>query len=141
MISQITVPGKLEKLLNINQWLDNLAEQGDLSKSSLFAMKLCCEETFMNIVMHSYQSESTLIQDEDKVVNIAIDKSTQDIILLIEDNGAPFNPLEKEEKKLANDLKDVQIGGLGISLMKKFSKSIQYEPKNAGNRLIFQFQA
>ena len=141
MISQITVPGKLEKLLNINQWLDNLADQGDLSKSSLFAMKLCCEETFMNIVMHSYQPENTLIQDDYKVVNLAVDKSTQDIILLIEDNGIPFNPLEKEEKKLPNDLQDVMIGGLGISLMKKFSKSIKYEPKNAGNRLIFEFQA
>jgi anti-sigma regulatory factor (Ser/Thr protein kinase) len=141
MISQITVPGKLEKLLNINQWLDNLADQGDLSKSSLFAMKLCCEETFMNIVMHSYQPENTLIQDDYNVVNLAVDKSTQDIILLIEDNGIPFNPLEKEEKKLPNDLQDVMIGGLGISLMKKFSKSIKYEPKNAGNRLIFEFQA
>ena len=141
MISQITVPGKLEKLLNINQWLDNLADQGNLSKSSLFAMKLCCEETFMNIVMHSYQSENTLIQDDEKIVNLAVDKSTQDIILLIEDNGIPFNPLEKEEKQLPNDLKDVTIGGLGITLMKKFSKSIKYEPKNAGNRLIFEFQA
>ncbi|WP_108646299.1 ATP-binding protein [Polynucleobacter rarus] len=140
MISQITVQGKLEKLLNINQWLDNLADQGDLSKSSLFAMKLCCEETFMNIVMHSYQPENLVVQEEDKVVNLAVKKSTEDIILSIEDNGFPFNPLEKEEKIIPTDLKDVQIGGLGISLMKKFSKSIHYEPKNTGNRLIFQFQ-
>jgi len=140
MISQITVQGKLEKLLNINQWLDNLADQGDLSKSSLFAMKLCCEETFMNIVMHSYQPENIVVPEEDKVVNLAVKKSTEDIILSIEDNGFPFNPLEKEEKIIPTELKDVQIGGLGISLMKKFSKSIHYEPKNLGNRLIFQFQ-
>jgi len=140
MISQITVQGKLEKLLNINQWLDNLADQGSLSKSSLFAMKLCCEETFMNIVMHSYQHENTVVQEEDKVVNLAVERSTEDIILLIEDNGVPFNPLENEEKIIPTDLNDVQIGGLGISLMKKFSKSIHYEPKNIGNRLIFQFQ-
>jgi len=140
MISQITVQGKLEKLLNINQWLDNLADQGSLSKSSLFAMKLCCEETFMNIVMHSYQPENMVVQEEDKVVNIAVKKSTEDIILSIEDNGFPFNPLEKEQKIIPTELKDVQIGGLGISLMKKFSKSIHYEPKNLGNRLIFQFQ-
>lgn len=140
MISQITVPGQLDKLLNINQWLDNLADQGSLSKSSLFAMKLCCEETFMNIVMHSYASENNLINEEEKIVNLAVEKSTEDIILLIEDNGIAFNPLEKEEKKLPTDLKDVQIGGLGISLMKKFSKSIHYEQKNIGNRLIFQFQ-
>lgn len=140
MISQITVQGKLEKLLNINQWLDNLADQGDLSKSSLFAMKLCCEETFMNIVMHSYQPENIVVPEEDKVVNLAVKKSTEDIILSIEDNGFPFNPLEKEQKIIPTELKDVQIGGLGISLMKKFSKSIHYEPKNLGNRLIFQFQ-
>jgi serine/threonine-protein kinase RsbW len=140
MISQITVQGKLDKLLSINEWLDNLAVKGDLSKSSLFAMKLCCEETFMNIVMHSYQTENTLVQDEDKFVNLAVDKSKEDIILSIEDNGIPFNPLVKEEKMMPTDLKDVQIGGLGISLMKKFSKSIHYEPKNIGNRLIFQFQ-
>ena len=140
MISQITVQGKLDKLLNINQWLDNLADQGNLSKSALFAMKLCCEEAFMNIVMHSYLPENELVQEENKVVNLAVDQSTENIILLIEDNGIPFNPLEKEEKKIPSNLKDVQIGGLGISLMKKFSKSIHYEPKHVGNRLIFQFQ-
>jgi anti-sigma regulatory factor (Ser/Thr protein kinase) len=140
MNSQITVQGKLDKLLNINQWLDNLADQGNLSKSSIFAMKLCCEETFMNIVMHSYQLENTSVKEEDKVVNLAVKKSTEDIILSIEDNGIQFNPLEKEEKMIPTDLKDVQIGGLGISLMKKFSKSIHYEPKSVGNRLIFQFQ-
>jgi anti-sigma regulatory factor (Ser/Thr protein kinase) len=140
MNSQITVQGKLDKLLNINQWLDNLADQGNLSKSSIFAMKLCCEETFMNIVMHSYQLENTSVKEEDKVVNLAVKRSTEDIILSIEDNGIQFNPLEKEEKMIPTDLKDVQIGGLGISLMKKFSKSIHYEPKSVGNRLIFQFQ-
>ncbi len=140
MISQLIVPGKLDKLLNINQWLDDLADQGSLSKSSLFAMKLCCEETFMNIVMHSYLSESSSIKEEDKTVNLAVDKSTENILLFIEDNGIAFNPLEKEENKLPMDLQDAQIGGLGISLMKKFSKSIHYEQKNIGNRLIFQFQ-
>jgi serine/threonine-protein kinase RsbW len=140
MISQLIVPGKPDKLLNINQWLDDLADQGSLSKSSLFAMKLCCEETFMNIVMHSYLSESSSIKEEDKTVNLAVDKSTENILLFIEDNGIAFNPLEKEENKLPMYLQDAQIGGLGISLMKKFSKSIHYEQKNIGNRLIFQFQ-
>jgi len=140
MSSSITVPGKFEKLADVNQWLEEFANQENLSKSSLYAMKLCCEETYVNIVMHSYAPENTTLTLDDQIIHLEIQYQGPDLRLMIEDNGKPFNPLEKNSSAPAQNLVDAQIGGLGISLMRKFSKAIYYEPKDAGNRLIFQFE-
>ena len=140
MTSSITVSGKLEKLADVNLWLDTFATETNISKSSLYAMKLCCEETYMNIVMHSYAPENTNLTLDEQVVNLQVEYKEDDLRLIIEDNGNPFNPLEKSSSAPAKSLLDSQIGGLGISLMRKFSKAINYEPKDSGNRLIFQFE-
>jgi anti-sigma regulatory factor (Ser/Thr protein kinase) len=139
MTNKITVQGKLEKLLDIHQWLESIALQDDLPTSSLYAMKLCCEESFMNIVMHSYDSKNTSMNEVDQIIFLQMDRFPNNLQLLIEDNGPLFNPLKKKETDQPKDLMDAQIGGLGISLMKTFCNNIRYEPKNSGNRLIFQF--
>ena len=135
----IKVSAKFEKLLDINTWIESVAEKLNLPGSTSFAIQLCCEEAFMNIVMHSYGPHCTEIKDEDQVVLLTIDKEGQDITLIIRDNGSAFNPLEVSEPKHPNTLSEAKIGGLGISLMKKFSKNIQYESKGLGNLLTFQF--
>jgi len=135
----IKVPAKLEKLLDINIWIDSVAKSLNLPNSTSFAIQLCCEEAFMNIVMHSYADASVDLKEEDKVVLLTIDKADSDITLTIQDNGLIFNPLGAEERERPKLLSEAKIGGLGISLMKKFSKKICYESKGVGNLLTFQF--
>ena len=135
----IKVTAKFEKLLDINIWLEAVAKNLNLSESNSFAIQLCCEEAFMNIVMHSYGPHCTEIKDEDQIVLLTIDQEGRDITLTIRDNGIPFNPLEVSGPTHPNTLSEAKIGGLGISLMKKFSKNIQYVSKDMGNLLTFQF--
>ena len=135
----IKVTAKFEKLLDINIWLEAVAKNLNLSESNSFAIQLCCEEAFMNIVMHSYGPHCTEIKDEDQIVLLTIDQEGRDITLTIRDNGLTFNPLEASEPTHPNTLSEAKIGGLGISLMKKFSKNIQYVSKDMGNLLTFQF--
>jgi len=139
MSSMMKVSAKLEKLLDINIWIESVAEKLNLPGPTSFAIQLCCEEAFMNIVMHSYGPHCAKIKDEDQTVLLTIDQEGQDITLTIQDNGSAFNPLAVAEPAHPNTLSEAKIGGLGISLMKKFSKNIQYESKGLGNLLTFQF--
>ena len=139
MSFMIKVSAKFEKLLDINIWIESVAEKLNLPKSTSFAIQLCCEEAFMNIVMHSYGPHCTEIKDEDQIVLLTIDQEGRDVTLTIRDNGLAFNPLEAADPAYPSTLSEAKIGGLGISLMKKFSKNIQYESKGLGNLLAFQF--
>jgi serine/threonine-protein kinase RsbW len=57
------------------------------------------------------------------------------IHLCIEDNGAPFNPLDAPEHAGFDSLEDAQLGGLGIPLIKRLTRSIEYERSGSLNRM------
>jgi serine/threonine-protein kinase RsbW len=136
----ITIPGKAEALADIIQWIEKVSEELTFPREATYAVKLCSEETFMNILMHAYSQENIQLKEEEKVVTLTLDRHSKDIDLIIDDNGPTFDPLASKERSQPQSLEYAPIGGLGITLMKKFSKNIRYEPKPSGNRLLFQFQ-
>jgi serine/threonine-protein kinase RsbW len=60
------------------------------------------------------------------------------LILNIEDNGLPFNPLMKKDSELPADINNAKIGGLGIHIVKKLMDDIRYERKGGKNKLTLR---
>ena len=95
-------------------------------------------------------SEVSIIFDEmlnnyisyEKVRNLFIDINTKiinnELIIEFINNGLEFNPLNRENKKILNDSRDVEIGGFGISIVKNLSSDISYERKNEENVLTIK---
>jgi serine/threonine-protein kinase RsbW len=53
----------------------------------------------------------------------------------IEDDGVPFNPLEKKAVELPADVTSAKIGGLGIHITRELMDKIFYERKRGKNKL------
>ncbi len=95
-------------------------------------------------------SEVSIIFDEmlnnyisyEKVDNLFIDINTRiinnELIIEFINNGLEFNPLNRENKKILNDSKDVEIGGFGISIVKNLSSDISYLRCNEENVLTIK---
>ena len=89
---------------------------------------LACEETFVNIASYS---------GTDKIkVQCAGDE--EDLIIVFEDGGIPFNPLEKEAPE--KDFEDFDKGGMGIDLIEKLASDISYIRKESKNILTLTFK-
>ena len=84
--------------------------------------ELAVEEIFVNIV--NYSGADYII------VNLELDDCLK---LEFIDNGIKFNPILKENPKTPENLDDVQIGGLGIMLVKNYADDLSYEYKNNEN--------
>ena len=84
--------------------------------------ELAVEEIFVNIVNYS---DANYIS-----VNLELDDCLK---LEFIDNGIKFNPILKENPKTPENLDDVQIGGLGIMLVKNYADDLSYEYKNNEN--------
>ena len=56
----------------------------------------------------------------------------------VEDDGKPFNPLEEASPKVSQDLDTINIGGLGIHLVKKMMDDIDYQRVKGKNKLILK---
>ncbi len=82
---------------------------------------LVLEEAMMNIVMHGFE------QPGDQRVELAVTLPTGAVCLRLEDEGKAFDPRSAAEPTVAPSLAEAQPGGQGIPLMRRFTRSMDYE--------------
>lgn len=67
-----------------------------------------------------------------------IDKEKKNIKITFEDNGIPFNPLEKDDPNIDLSINKRKEGGLGIFIVKKMMDNVSYEYKNNKNIFVIE---
>lgn len=126
---QIFLGNQVEQLDKLSNWLDTLVEYLNISSQMAFRIDLILSEAVTNIIENAYDNQQThLIQVELRYFN-------SKAILCVEDDGVPFNPLEKPEVELSDKLEDTKIGGLGIHLIRCYSDECNYQRETYTNRL------
>ena len=102
-----------------------------VSMKTIVKILMAVDEIFSNICYYSGATEVT--------VGIKIDE--QIITLFFEDNGTPYNPMEKPDPDVEELLHQQKEGGLGIYLVKKRMDEIKYEYIGGRNRLTISKNA
>ena len=116
---------ELETLcLHLNQF----GEIAGLSEACIHDMNICLDEMFTNIVSYGFED------DLEHIISFTINLDNLELTLIIEDDGIPFNPLEKKEPETPPDLIDVRIGGLGIHIVRKLMNAISYKRESNKNK-------
>ena len=118
----------LSELDALGKSLEQFGNSLGLSNKMVFEICLAMEELVSNIISYGFT--------DDAVHWIKVAMSHQDGILVIrlEDDGIPFDPLKAEEPDCECPLEQRKIGNLGIHLTKKFMDDIVYE--RLGNKNI-----
>lgn len=93
------------------------------------------DEIFSNIVKYGFEEES---QENYISIDLYMDLIKRHIKIIFEDEGIPFNPLEKEDPNIKLSSKDREEGGLGIYIVKKMMDNISYEYKDNKNILVLE---
>ena len=57
------------------------------------------------------------------------------VMLIFEDDGMPYNPLQKVDPDVNAPMSEREVGGLGIYLVKKRMDRVAYEYIDGKNRL------
>jgi len=100
----------------------------DLDENLKFKIMLICEEVITNQIRHA--------DFEDKIADIKFCfEIKNETTLLFKDNAKKFNPLKKEDPDTTKSLEETALGGLGIFMVKKYSKNIDYKYINGYNIL------
>jgi serine/threonine-protein kinase RsbW len=113
-------------------WLDGVAAAGGLPESLVFAMRVCLEELFCNIVRHGDPHN-------DGTVQIAISFGLDRVHLTVEDDGPEFDVSLAEAHPITQPLEDIEPGGLGILLVRSFSNRLEYRRIEGRNHVTVEF--
>lgn len=113
---------------------ENLKERGIAAKI-LVKVQMAVDEIFSNICYYSGAAEVT--------VGVRVEErpdGEREAILVFEDDGIPYNPLEKPDPNVEELLERRKTGGLGIYLVKKRMDTVEYEHTDGRNRLTLKIR-
>jgi serine/threonine-protein kinase RsbW len=122
----------LSELEALCQHLKKFGQVNGLPEACITDVNICLDELFTNIVSYGFEDDLA------HIIRFTMNLDNQVLTLSIEDEGIPFNPLEKKYPEVPADLIDVRIGGLGIHIVRKLMDDIRYDRKQGTNKLTMK---
>jgi len=122
----------LSKLETLCQHLNKFGQITGLSEACITDINICLDELFTNTISYGFED------DLERIIRFTINLDNKVLTLNIEDEGIPFNPLEKKDPEIPADLIDVRIGGLGIHIVRKLMDDISYKREQGKNKLTMK---
>ena len=111
-------PGTLAGFAEGTRALHRLLDERRIAGQTRHDIELAFEEIGANIVRHGAPAND---------VEVAAIFSEDEVVLTFDDDGIPFNPLELPAPEIPESLDEARIGGLGVMLVKKLARRIEYE--------------
>lgn len=129
---QLKLKNQLSELDQIAVNLETLAEKWNIPGKIVMEINLVLEELFTNVLFYAFDDK-----DEHDINLDFILIDVHQLQIRIEDNGKPFNLLEKKVNDVFDKpLEDRQIGGLGIHFVREMMNSVEYQRADNKNIVI-----
>ncbi len=122
----------LSELKIVSKNLELFGRSLGLPQRTIFKINLALEELVSNIISYGY------VDDDDHWIKIAISLEGGVLVISLEDDGVPFNPVEAKEPDCGCPIEDREIGNLGIHLCKKFMDDLIYERRGNKNIVVLR---
>lgn len=129
MQSSFTLRNCIEDISLGSEWLREQCSKNGLNARQSNTLDLVYEELVTNTIKYGYGD----CNQHQIYVELSFDGTNAQMI--IEDDGEEFNPLNLKKDKQLKKHDDIQIGGLGLFLVKTIMDSISYERREGKNHI------
>jgi sigma-B regulation protein RsbU (phosphoserine phosphatase) len=128
----VVLKNDLSELQRLNQIVIAFAERHGLASELVFRLTLVLEEIVTNVISYGYDDG---LEHE---ISVRLSWKHPHMKVEVEDDGRPFNPLEAPPPDLGKPLTEMQVGGLGIHLVRAKMDELEYRRENDRNLLILK---
>ena len=129
-VEQLQLLNKPEELIKLKEWLNRICDSHEISDKTRFSLELVLEEAVTNVFNYAFD------KTEEHQFSLELNLTESVISIILQDNGIAFNPIQHQEPLQANSIEDANIGGMGIHLIKSYSKLVDYFRKEGTNNLL-----
>jgi anti-sigma regulatory factor (Ser/Thr protein kinase) len=131
-MNTLTVPGTLDSITQITDFVAVAASQAGLSEKTSYYLCLAVDEIATNVVLHGYQAAG---RAGDLMVTAVSDD--QHLSIYLEDTGRKYDPRQTPLPDVQRPLHERELGGLGVYLALRSVDKFDYEHKQGRNRSTF----
>ena len=129
-MKEMTTAAVLESIPAVIDFVDRELERADCPMRVKIQIDIAIDELFSNIAHYAYGNEGGQVR-----VQIEMESDPRAVRITFQDEGMPFNPLEREDPDVTGSARERKIGGLGIFLVKKSMDAVLYEYRDGINCL------
>ncbi len=130
----LLLPATMESLEICRMFVLGKLQELSVVQELEFKVELVLEEVLTNVIHYAYPEEPGEME-----VTCTIEDN-QDFCFRVTDWGIPFNPLERPDPELSQDVSERQVGGLGIYLVRHLVDELSYQREGNRNTLTFCFR-
>ncbi len=126
-------PGRYELIGQICDFVLAGASEAGFDSDDTFQVNLACDEACTNIIEHAYNGE------DNGEIFVSWEIRDDNFIITLHDNGEPFDPATVPKPMIPADpaqISQLQVGGLGLHLMRKVMDDIHFRFDDNGNVVI-----
>jgi serine/threonine-protein kinase RsbW len=130
----LRLPATKESLENFRLFVLGRLQPLNLVEELVFKVELVLEEALTNVIHYAYPEAVGEME-----VEIVLEAGKR-FCLCVKDWGVPFNPLERPNPNMCEEVSERQVGGLGIYLIRHLVDELDYHwQEGGGNTLTFCF--
>ena len=131
-MKEIILKSNLDDLDSLLLEIEESLDDERISTKSKLQIELIIEELFVNLCNYAYEKEGEI------KIQYELSEDPFRIIMNFVDEGVKFNPLNKEEPDLTLNADQREIGGLGLTIVRKNVDKIDYKYENNQNVLSIE---
>ena len=131
-MEEIILNSNTENLDALLLKIDEFTEDKGISTKSKLQLELIIEELFVNICNYAYEIEGEI------KIQYGLLKDPLRIVINFIDEGVEFNPLNVEAPDLTLNSDQREIGGLGLTIVRKNADYMDYKYENNHNFLTIE---
>jgi len=125
---EITVAATIEQIPVISDFIERLMSFAGFESRKILEFQLALEEACTNVAKYAYPGK-------DGTIHIVARVHGDRLVLIIEDEGIPFDPTTHIMARSQADTKDRPVGGLGIHLIRCYVDGMSFEFLDGKNAL------
>lgn len=123
----LNITNKMSEIGRVIKAFESYSEKSGIPVPIVMKFNLVFDDLLNNIVSYAYPAGG------EHEIKIHAEKSGDSVLLIVEDDGIPFNPFARSEADTSQSLEDREIGGLGIHLIRNIMDEASYERRNDHN--------
>lgn len=132
MEKEIKISNDLNEITVLANFIEELCGEFSLPTETVMNINLALEEAVANIIMYAYPPQ------EQHIIRLRVTSTDKQLIFLLTDKGASFDPTQVEDVNIDLPLEERPIGGLGIFLIRSIMNEVSYQRLDNENQLIMK---
>lgn len=125
----IRLPVEVREIERLNTLVRRFGELHEVPSRALYAVNLALDELVTNTILYGFDEAS------DQWLHVRLEVSGSELHGELVDEGRHFNPLEVPAPNLDASLRDRELGGLGLHLVRSLMDRLDYRREGSKNVL------